>query len=111
MRVYRNRAAHFYCIVYFLSYRLTLTHNAPPTEANKRRKKGSGVTPEPPIGGSAPCTPELCAAKDGGRTAMATSPDPAWKANNELRLIGEALMRISRVLHEHTRKLELAVEG
>src|ERR1700730_7084852 len=42
---------------------------------------------------------------------MATSPDPAWKANNELRLIGEALMRISRVLHEHTKKLELAVEG
>src|SRR5437764_7651360 len=41
---------------------------------------------------------------------MATASDP-WKASNELRLIGEALMRISRVLHEHTRKLELAVEG
>ena len=42
---------------------------------------------------------------------MATSSDPAWKASNELRLIGEALMRIARVLHEHTRKLEMAVEG
>ncbi len=42
---------------------------------------------------------------------MATSSDPTWKANNELRSIGEALMRIARMLHEHTRKLELAVEG
>ena len=42
---------------------------------------------------------------------MATSSDAGWKANNELRLIGEALMRIARVLHEHTRKLEIAVEG
>src|SRR2546430_7356012 len=41
---------------------------------------------------------------------MATASDP-WKASNELRLIGEALMRISRMLHEHTRKLEVAVEG
>ncbi len=42
---------------------------------------------------------------------MATTSDSGWKANNELRLIGEGLMRISRLLHEHTRKLELAVEG
>ena len=42
---------------------------------------------------------------------MAVVPDPAWKANTELRNLGEALMRISRMLHEHTRKLEIAVEG
>lgn len=42
---------------------------------------------------------------------MATTSDSGWKANNELRSIGERLMRISRLLHEHTRKLEQAVEG
>lgn len=41
----------------------------------------------------------------------ANSPDPAEKANNDLRSLGEALLRISRMLHEHTRKLEVAVEG
>jgi adenylate cyclase len=38
-------------------------------------------------------------------------PDPTSKANNDLRSLGEALLRISRMLHEHTRKLEIAVEG
>ena len=42
---------------------------------------------------------------------MATSSDAAWKANSELRSIGESLMRVARLLHEHTRKLEVAVEG
>lgn len=41
---------------------------------------------------------------------MAVSSDPSWKANNELRSLGESLVRISRMLHEHTRKLEVAVE-
>ncbi len=44
-------------------------------------------------------------------TVSANTPDPAWKANSDLRSLGEALMRISRLLHEHTRKLEVAVEG
>jgi adenylate cyclase len=39
------------------------------------------------------------------------SPDPALKASNDLRLIGETLLRVSRALHEQTRKLEAAVEG
>lgn len=42
---------------------------------------------------------------------MTATPDPASKANNDLRALGEALMRISRMLHEHTRNLEVAVEG
>jgi adenylate cyclase len=42
---------------------------------------------------------------------LAVSPDLASKASNALRAIGEALMRISRGLHEHTQKLERAVEG
>lgn len=42
---------------------------------------------------------------------MAVTPDPALNANNDLRSLGDALMRISRMLHEHTRKLEVAVEG
>ncbi len=41
----------------------------------------------------------------------ANSPDPAEKANSDLRSLGESLLRISRMLHEHTRKLEVAVEG
>jgi adenylate cyclase len=48
--------------------------------------------------------------RDGG-TCLAVSPDLASKASNALRAIGEALMRISRGLHEHTQKLERAVEG
>lgn len=47
---------------------------------------------------------------DGG-TCLTVSPDLASKASNDLRSIGETLMRISRSLHEHTQKLERAVEG
>jgi class 3 adenylate cyclase/PAS domain-containing protein len=42
---------------------------------------------------------------------VAVTPDPALHANNDLRSLGDALMRISRLLHEHTSKLEVAVEG
>jgi adenylate cyclase len=42
---------------------------------------------------------------------VAVTPDPGLNADNDLRLLGDALMRISRILHEHTRKLEVAVEG
>ncbi|HYA98867.1 MAG TPA: adenylate/guanylate cyclase domain-containing protein [Ktedonobacteraceae bacterium] len=42
---------------------------------------------------------------------VAVTPDPGLNADNELRSLGDALIRISRVLHEHTRKLEVAVEG
>ncbi len=42
---------------------------------------------------------------------MTVTSDLASKASNDLRSIGEALMRISRGLHEHTQKLERAVEG
>lgn len=38
-------------------------------------------------------------------------PDSAWEASRDLRSLGEALMRISRMLHEHARRLEVAVEG
>ena len=47
---------------------------------------------------------------DGG-TDLTVSADLATKASNDLRPIGESLMRISRTLHEHTHKLEVAVEG
>lgn len=42
---------------------------------------------------------------------MIGKPDSAWEASRDLRSLGESLMRISRMLHEHTRKLERAVEG
>ena len=42
---------------------------------------------------------------------MTVTPDPAPKVTNDLRSLGETLMRISRMLHEHSRKLEVAVEG
>ena len=42
---------------------------------------------------------------------MAVSPDVAWKASNDLRGVGDTLRNISRSLHEHTHKLEVAVEG
>ncbi len=42
---------------------------------------------------------------------MAVSPDVAWKASNDLRVVGDTLRNISRSLHEHTHKLEIAVEG
>ena len=42
---------------------------------------------------------------------MAVTPDPGLNADNDLRSLGDSLMRISRIMHEHTRKLEVAVEG
>ena len=42
---------------------------------------------------------------------MAVTPDPGLNADNELRALGDTLIRISRILHEHTHKLEVAVEG
>lgn len=43
---------------------------------------------------------------------ISSNPDESVeKASKDLRLMGEALMRISHALHEHTRKLEVAVEG
>lgn len=42
---------------------------------------------------------------------MATSSDSTWNMTKELHSIGEALMRISRKLHAHVHKLEVAVEG
>lgn len=42
---------------------------------------------------------------------MVEKPDFPWDASRELRSLSEALMRISRLLHEHSRKLEIAVEG
>lgn len=44
-------------------------------------------------------------------TVSANVPDPAGRTNGDLRLLGDALVRIARMLHEHTRKLEVAVEG
>ncbi len=42
---------------------------------------------------------------------MIGKSDPTWEMSRELRSLGESLMRISRMLHEHSRKLEVAVEG
>jgi adenylate cyclase len=42
---------------------------------------------------------------------LTVSPDIASKVHNDLRMIGDKLVRISRSLHEHTHKLEVAVEG
>ena len=42
---------------------------------------------------------------------MTISPDPTLKASKDLHFIGDTLVRISRALHEQTRKLETAVEG
>lgn len=42
---------------------------------------------------------------------MTGKSDPTWEMSRELRSLGESLMRISRMLHEHSRKLEVAVEG
>ncbi len=39
------------------------------------------------------------------------SSDVSMKMNNDLRFVSDSLVRISRTLHEHTRKLEVAVEG
>jgi len=42
---------------------------------------------------------------------LTVSPDVAWKASNDLRVVGDTLRNISCTLHEHTHKLEVAVEG
>lgn len=42
---------------------------------------------------------------------MALSPDWVEQTSTELRTLGNTLRRISRTLHEHVRKLEVAVEG
>jgi len=42
---------------------------------------------------------------------VASLPEASRSPNNELRSISETLLRISRLLHEHTHKLEVAVEG
>src|SRR5260221_11952628 len=42
---------------------------------------------------------------------VTVTPDPTPKTHNDLRSLAEALMRIAHMLHEHTRKLEVAVEG
>ncbi len=47
---------------------------------------------------------------DGG-SHVTTSSDSVLKAGNDMRLVGEALVRMSRMLHEHARKLEVAVDG
>ncbi|HLH60470.1 MAG TPA: adenylate/guanylate cyclase domain-containing protein [Ktedonobacteraceae bacterium] len=41
----------------------------------------------------------------------ANIPDSDETTNSSLRSLGEQLLHISRMLHEHTRKLEVAVEG
>ena len=38
-------------------------------------------------------------------------PDSSLKTNDDLRLVSDSLLNISRTLHEHTHKLEVAVEG
>ena len=48
---------------------------------------------------------------EGRVTQAPEQSQPEWKTTSELRALGEALQRISRMLHEHTRKLEAAVEG
>ncbi|QBD82235.1 GAF domain-containing protein [Ktedonosporobacter rubrisoli] len=42
---------------------------------------------------------------------MTPSPDWVWRISSDLRAVGDVLMRISRTMHEHTHKLEVAVEG
>jgi PAS domain S-box-containing protein len=43
---------------------------------------------------------------------LTTSPDsPLEKASNDLRMLGSTMMRLSRTLHEHAQKLEVAVDG
>lgn len=52
--------------------------------------------------------PQLMLAMEG---YVSESPDPEWKTTSDLRALGDALLRISRMLHDHTRRLEVAVEG
>ncbi len=42
---------------------------------------------------------------------MAVLPDVTGKASSDLRVVGNTLRNISRTLHEHIHKLEVAVEG
>ena len=42
---------------------------------------------------------------------MVEKTDSVWEPGRDLRALGDALMRISRLLHDHSRKLEIAVEG
>lgn len=42
---------------------------------------------------------------------MTVLPDLALRVGNDLRTVGDTLMRISRSLHKHTHDLEVAVEG
>ena len=42
---------------------------------------------------------------------MIGKPDSAWEASRDLSSLGKSLLNISRMLHEHARKLEVAVEG
>jgi len=62
--------------------------------------------------------PVVCHLYDGGIPLAPLPPLPApapddqgGKASNDLRAIGDGLVRISRTLHEHTHRLEMAVEG
>ena len=48
--------------------------------------------------------------EDGGNSLVVPS-DSSVKINNDLRLVSNSLLNISRTLHEHTHKLEVAVEG
>ncbi len=41
---------------------------------------------------------------------MSSSSEQLWKTENDLRTVGDRLMQIARLLHEHSRKLENAVE-
>lgn len=42
---------------------------------------------------------------------MASLPEQRKGTDNELHTLSDTLLRISRLLHEHTHKLEVAVEG
>jgi adenylate cyclase len=54
---------------------------------------------------------EIALVKANEESRLAVSSELASKASNDLRSIGDALLRISRSLHELTHKLEVAVEG
>ncbi len=42
---------------------------------------------------------------------MTLSPDWLAKFTNDMRSTGDSLMRVARMMHEHTSKLEVAIEG
>ncbi len=46
-----------------------------------------------------------------GSHTLIEKPGAVWEASRELRAQGEAMTRISRMLHDHSRKLEIAVEA